>query len=248
MEIFDILKKNRALAFIASGAIIAGIAISFLLIPTIIDVFSTELSGGSNDVDHNNSKLGARVAKYMDSRESDIVFGWCFNNTVVNDDLSSIFDHFIDAILISGAPLNETVMNVSVVYHPEAIVADINPYELAGIANGFENALVGLDEISTDITIWDNIWPPTFLWDIAYIDGSSLSLIYSREYHVIAAINGTWTRSGDMYLGVMFPNFSYSTHSYETAYFVLGTASEALIESVIIDFQNMITGAFEYNV
>ncbi|MFW9997218.1 MAG: hypothetical protein ACFFD4_34560 [Candidatus Odinarchaeota archaeon] len=238
------MKYSKELLVIIIGCVLISITAGTVLLGPAILGF---VNNGESTNTTGNSKiwLGARIAEYMDYRESDIVFSWCFNNTFVNQNLTDHFGTFVDAVLFNGAPVDESTMNVSVIHHPAAINEQIDPTELAIVVNGIENALTGLEEVSTDIKDWNAIWPPTLLWDIAFDDGSALSLLYSREYRVITAINGTWSAGTWEHYGVVYPDFSFNTHSYETNYLVLDSEAVLLIEAAIESFYGLVISAFD---
>jgi hypothetical protein len=195
--------------------------------------------------------IGARIAEYMDTRSSDILFGFSFNNSFVNTNLSDIVQTYVDGFIIYGAPMNGSTINLTIIHVLGANSTIIDTTEFISVTDNFEIAMRGLDNVSTEVDNWSYICPPTFMWDIAFDDNTSLSLVYSQERKVMAAVNGTWEMSSfgfgdDPPIFIDFPNFEYDWEEYiNRKYLVLDDESETLIQTAILNFYNMIKDALE---
>ncbi|MFW9991127.1 MAG: hypothetical protein ACFFD4_03625 [Candidatus Odinarchaeota archaeon] len=251
MRINGDIKKNSLIAGLAGIFFTLVVLSAVFLGPAVLDFINDPFTPGSEPgPDIVETKLGARIAKYMESRSSDVLFSWCYNNTFSNVNLTDFFQDYVDGFLIYGAPVNESIMgtNISVLHISGVETAEFDSSDLNTVATSFENALKGLDNVSTTITEWMDFWPPTFLWDVAYKDNTSISLAYSQEHRVIGIVNGTWTMSKFGLEGeivVDFPQFEYNWESFDNrAYLILDDESEALVLTAIQVLYDKITGAF----
>jgi hypothetical protein len=235
-------------------ALTAGVSLTMVVIAAVFFLPELELFSSSEIPEPGpikGSALGSRIASFMDSRTPDVVFAWSSNNTVVNSDLTEQFNDYVHAVMNYGIPISVARSNVSVFIGVENFrmkTVENDPEALNSVAENFENALHGLEDISASLTSLDDIWPITFLWDIAYSDSTSLSLIYSQEYHVIAAINGTWIMDEMKLLDktVPFPYFQYDENHYDSVNFLeLDPTTETLVTAAIQSYIDMTVGAFE---
>ncbi|MHA2364840.1 MAG: hypothetical protein ACXAC7_12870 [Candidatus Hodarchaeales archaeon] len=241
MKINGDIKKNSLLALLAGSILTIIVVSSIFVLPGIIPISNpTEEEEPPNE----SLKLGARIAKYMNERASEVVFGWCYNNTFVNLNITELIGDYADGFLVYGAPINDSTINMSVLHVSGVDTGDINTEDFISVVDSFETALNELNNVSTEITDWMDIWPPTFLWDIAYEDGTSLSLVYSQEKQVIAAVNGTWTTSEFGLAGgviIEFPNFEYNWEDYDNRkYFELDENSNQLVITAMERFLELI--------
>ncbi|MFW9915637.1 MAG: hypothetical protein ACFFGZ_08490 [Candidatus Thorarchaeota archaeon] len=250
MKIKDRLQKNGSLVAISAFLLIGLVAISsaVFLLPEL-ELFSSSEIPEAGPI--KGSALGSRIANFMDSRAPDVVFAWSSNNTVVNSDLTEQFNDYVHAVMNYGMPISVARSNVTLFIGLEDFrieTVENDPEALNAVAENFESALNGLEDVSTSLTSLDDIWPATFLWDIAYSDGTSLSLIYSQEYHVIAAINGTWIMGQIDLLGktVPFPYFQYDENHYDSMSFLeLDRTTEIPVTAATQSYIDMTVGAFE---
>ncbi|MHA2295107.1 MAG: hypothetical protein ACXAEU_22080 [Candidatus Hodarchaeales archaeon] len=244
------LKKDSIFAIIRGTILTLAIVSSVFLLPVVINFINNPLTPGPGPQDLDS--IGDRVAKYIDSRSSEVVFGgYTFVNVNLTNNLESIesIGH-VDGVLVYGSPVTESITrgNITILQDHGGETGSIIPTELNSVANSFELALSGLEDESTDISDWKDMWPPTFSWDIAYNDGTSISLVYSKEQRVIAAVNGTWTMSGltiavdDTFIEL--PEFDYVWDDFDSRTFlILDDESEPLVFDAIQAFYGLITGA-----
>ncbi|MFX0116607.1 MAG: hypothetical protein ACFFB3_18810 [Candidatus Hodarchaeota archaeon] len=246
-----IKRKNRKADLFATIS-----AISLAMIVIISVFFLSELDFfGSADVSGPGpakaSALGTRIATYMDSRGPDVAFAWSFNNTVVNSDLSEHLNDYVHGVFNYGPSVSSVQANVSVFMGIEDFrmeTAEIDPLILELVADSFEMALNDLEDVSADLKELEDVWPATFIWDIAYSDFTALTLVYSQERHVIAAVNGTWTlieieiAPGHF---VPYPEFQYDENIFgELSFLELDDASEVLVATAIQSYIDMTVSAF----
>lgn len=246
MKINGDVKKNSLIASVAGLFLALTVVGAVLLVPNL-DLFdSSEIPGPGPE-----PAMGARIAQYIDARSSDVSFAWCFNNTIVNVNLTDLFGVFVNGILISTPPSGVGTANVTAHIISGVNFGETTSSELNYVVDAFETALNDLDTASETVSDWMDIWPPTFLWDIAYSDGTSLSLVYSQEQRVIAAVNGTWSTSDfEVEPGIIvpFPDVKYNWTSYDNrAYLVLDDASEALVLSAIQLYIDLVAEALVFD-
>ncbi len=196
------LKKQGLLAIFAGG--ITGILLfttvltlynSFNILPYIPPVEDT---------------LGSKIAEDMERKESNITYVRIFNNTWVNVNISDHYERFIDGILIGY--INGT-FSMALLNEPNADIAPINRSELNAVMSVFRASISTLDNVSSTVTTLDDIFPPSFLMDIAYEDGTTLSLAFSVEKKVISFIQGIWTETEYLFRGVRVISFSYNIYN-----------------------------------
>lgn len=242
------MRRNRLFAVTTGiSLILVVIASAFLL--SELELFSSSEIPEPGPI--KGSALGTRIANFMDSRTPDVVFAWSSNNTVVNSNLTEQFSDYVHAVMNYGMSISAARSNVSVFIGLENFkmeTVENDPEELNSVAENFENALKGLEDVSTSLKSLDDVLPVTFLWDIAYSDGTSLSLIYSQEYHVIAAINGTWIMGEMDLLGnkVPFPYFQYDENHYDSMNFLeLDRTTEIPVTAALQSYIDMTVSAFE---
>jgi len=129
--------------------------------------------------------------------------------------------------------------------------AEISSSTLDLIFNKVEIAIENLNETSDSIKDLGDIipWPPTFVWDIAFNDNTSISLIYSKDQNVLAAINGTWKASefglsGDEIID--FPQFEYEYHSQYVPlpFLILDETAELQILDAVNSYVDLVSGEF----
>ena len=242
------LKRNSIIAIIAGCVLTIGVVGTGTTMTAVIYFLSNpgtpppDPGPGPGDVILQT--IGARIAEYIDDRAADVVFGWCYNNTFVNLNITTHFPFYVDAVMLSGALDNSTDLNLSVIHEPMAENTTVSSSSVSSVVNQLEKAITTLNDTSPTISSIDHIFPPTLLWDIAFSDNTSLSIVYSKQAHVFAAINGTWEYSDFIFHGVRFPLFDYSTNPWDAAYLVLDNESEHLVLSALQALQDMIIEAF----
>ena len=239
------------------AAIIAGIILTLIIVGAI--VFIPELfiniprEPNGNNGNHNGQKftLGSRIASYIESRSSDILFTWSYNNSIVNINFTDQIGAYVDGVLTYGSHINGSIANVSLVGVFGSQTEEISSSTLDSIFTNFEIAMESLNETSNTINDLGDItpWPPTFVWDIAFKDNTSISLMYSKDQHVLAAINGTWTASEYGLTGnetIEFPQFEYEYHSQEVplTFLILDETTEQLIINAINTYVDLVSGQF----
>ncbi|MFX0206848.1 MAG: hypothetical protein ACFFDT_12750 [Candidatus Hodarchaeota archaeon] len=181
--------------------------------------------------------IGAQIAARMAASEENISYVWCYNNTWVNFNLSEHYSPlYIDGIrigLVNDAP------KMALIHEPAAELADIDQQDLNDVMANFRGALEVLNETSPTLTMTD-IWPPSFICDIAYEDGTSLSLVFSKEHNVISVVNGTWVLSQYPHHGINGVNVAYN---YDDLVF-LPISDVQLILTAIQSFEQLIFETF----
>ncbi|MFX1511474.1 MAG: hypothetical protein ACFFCQ_02705 [Promethearchaeota archaeon] len=198
------LKKN------AVFAVFVGLALAILLIAGTVTfyniAFSPSKEPATPNLPINTKKIGERIATRMATSEPDIAFIWSSNNTWVNSNLSIDYSTYVDAISIGKAGES---LQMALIHKPEARLADVNQQELNGVTENFRSAIAGLNKTSNQYTSIDDIFPLTLFMDIAYENGTSLSLVYAKEENVIGIVNGTWEESDGTMWGINILLFSY---------------------------------------
>jgi hypothetical protein len=202
--------RNGLLALITGGiiAIILFMTISNFIYP----FFSPEDPPDDPIVE---DTLGKIIAKQMETKESNIEYVWIYNNTWVNVELSAHYypahDKMIDGLLFGYIEEN---FSLALIHEPEADITQINRSELSPIMTKFRTAIVPLNTTSLDVQSIDDMWPPSFLMDIAYVDGSSFSIAFSQQYSVLGFFEGNWTQTEWDFWGVKVIQFSYNTDNF----------------------------------
>ncbi|UCG01980.1 MAG: hypothetical protein JSW11_20575 [Candidatus Heimdallarchaeota archaeon] len=238
-------------------AIIAGIGFTLVIVGAIVIIpdllvnIPTEPNG--NNGNHNGDKftIGSRIASYIESRSSDILFTWSYNNSIVNVNFTYQVGDYVDGVLTYGSHINGSVANVSLVGVFGSQTEEISSSTLDSIFTKFEIAIEDLNETSDTITGLGDITPcpPTFVWDIAFNDNTSISLMYSKDQHVLAAINGTWTASEYGLSGediIEFPQFEYEYHSQEVPlpFLILDETAEQHVLDAVNTYVDLVSGPF----
>ncbi|MFX0174256.1 MAG: hypothetical protein ACFE9L_20440 [Candidatus Hodarchaeota archaeon] len=249
---------NRTLMKYNIVAIIAGIGLTLIIvgaiviIPDFIANIPTEPNGNNNN-NHNGNDytIGSRIASYIESRSSDIVFTWSYNNSIVNINFTDQIGAYVDGVLTYGSHVNGSVAKASLVGIFGSLSEEISPSTLDSIFTEFEIAIEDLNETSDSIKDLGDLtpWSPTFIWDIAFNDNTSISLIYSKDQHVIAAINGTWTASEYGLSGdeiIEFPQFEYEYHSQDVPlpFLILDETAELQVLDAVNSYVDLISGQF----
>jgi hypothetical protein len=216
------------------GAVIAASVFTFAFI-----ALNNDDSNGNNNQNGGTiiGGIGARIAARMAESEKNISYLWCCNNTWTNINLSFFYGMPIDGFRVGL--VNDTPQ-MALIHEPEAEFADISQQDLNDGLSGFRSAIEILNETSSVITDIDHIWPPTFMCDFAYEDGSALSIIFSKEHNVISVYNGTWEFSSWSHFGIkdVIVNRNYHDDVYLTL------TDNSLILVAIKNFENMVLAAF----
>ncbi len=151
--------------------------------------------------------IGYLIASRMAAAEENVSYVWCYNNTWVNLDLSEHYGKYIDGVRIG---LVNDSSKMALIHEPSAETKDIDRQDLNTVMANFRGAITVLNDTSESLTDIMQIWPPTFICDIAYENGSSLSLMFSEEHQVLSVLNGTWTLSQWQHHGINALIFNYS--------------------------------------
>lgn len=245
-----LLKYNIAaiIAGITFTLIIAG---AIIIIPDFIANSPTEPNGNNNNHNGHNFTIGARIASYIETRSSDILFTWSYNNSIVNVNFTDQIGAYVDGVLTYGSHVNGSVSKVSLVGVFGSQSEEISSSTLDLIFNKFEIAIEDLNETSDSIKDLGDItpWPPTFVWDIAFNDNTSISLIYSKDQYVLAAINGTWTASEFGLSGeeiIEFPQFEYEYHSQDVPlpFLILDETAELQVLDAVNSYVDLVSVEF----
>jgi hypothetical protein len=195
------LQKYIAVAVIF-GSILAIITFNVLLNATQVNPPGPNPPG--------NQGLGMKIAARMETREENISYIWCYNNTWANLNLSEHYGEFIDGVLID---LVDQTPTAALIHEPTADFADINQLDVNSILADFRTSLSVLNDTSTLIDNLGDLLPLTFLIDIAYEDNTSISVIYSQEHNLVSVINGTWTLSEHLFHGINQVEMDYNYDS-----------------------------------
>ena len=181
--------------------------------------------------------IGAQIAARMAASEENISYVWCYNNTWVNLNLSTHYDPlYIDGVRVG---LVEDTPRMALIHEPTAELADIDQQDLNDVMANFRGAVEVLNDTSSNFTMTD-IWPPSFICDIAYEDETSLSLVFSKEHNVLSVVNGTWELSQDTHHGIHTVNVAYN---YDDLVF-LPISDVQLILTAIESFEQLIYNTF----
>jgi hypothetical protein len=242
-----LMKQNLA-------AIIAGITLTLIIVGAIViipDLIANITKEPNENHNGDNFTIGSRIASYIESRSSDILFTWSYNNSIVNVNFTDQIGAYVDGVLTYGSHVNGSVSKVSLVGVFGSQSAEISSSTLDLIFNKVEIAIENLNETSDSIKDLGDIipWPPTFVWDIAFNDNTSISLIYSKDQNVLAAINGTWKASefglsGDEIID--FPQFEYEYHSQYVPlpFLILDETAELQILDAVNSYVDLVSGEF----
>ncbi|MHA1228822.1 MAG: hypothetical protein ACTSR2_09665 [Candidatus Hodarchaeales archaeon] len=180
--------------------------------------------------------IGFRIAQKMLNSQDNVSYVWCYNNTWVNVNISEHYGRMIDGV--RAGFINDTP-SMALIHEPQAEIATINSSEFNQVMTSFRDAIAALNDTSTNTSIND-IWPPTFLIDIAYDNGSSLSIVYSKEHNMLSVVNGTWTLSSFEHFGIKAIDVIMD---YQSLVFFPLTDSSLMVKA-LQDFANYIYGLF----
>ncbi|MHA1995054.1 MAG: hypothetical protein ACW97Z_10970 [Candidatus Hodarchaeales archaeon] len=156
--------------------------------------------------------MGSGIAKQMESKEANISYLWIYNNTWLNLNISTHYSRFIDGLLVGS--LNGT-FSMALLNEPSAAITPIDRSQLNHVMAEFRSSILALDNISIGVTTLDDIIPPTFLMDLAYEDGTTFSLAFSKEKMVFGFIQGIWEQTEHLIWGVQIVKFSYNLHNMQ---------------------------------
>jgi hypothetical protein len=156
--------------------------------------------------------IGTAIAKQMESKEANISYLWIFNNTWLNLNISTHYSRFIDGLLVGM--INDT-FSMALLNEPRAEITPIDRSQLNHVMADFRSSILSLNNVSEGVTTLDDIIPPTFLMDIAYEDGTTFSLAFSKEKMVFGFIQGIWEQTEYHFWGVKIVNFSYNLHNMQ---------------------------------
>jgi hypothetical protein len=134
--------------------------------------------------------IGDKISKKIKERSSEVEYFWSSNNTWVNNNISSQFDEYIDAFQIALIDDHYQAGIFRVPQETLNVSVDINIFN-AVIANMLSVIEKFDNEAQSALTIND-IFPPTFSIYIAYNDGTSLNLIFSKNDKFLGIWSGTW--------------------------------------------------------
>ncbi|MHA1975002.1 MAG: hypothetical protein ACTSW1_18575 [Candidatus Hodarchaeales archaeon] len=181
--------------------------------------------------------IGYRIAQKMAQSEDNVSYVWCYNNTWVNVNITEHYGQMIDGI--RAGFINDTP-SLALIHEPQAEISSINTSEFNEIMTGFRNAIAVLNDTNTTIDNLIEIWPPTFMIDIAYDNGSALSIVYSKEHDMLSVVNGTWVLSEHENFGIRVIDVTMDYNSL--VFFPLKDTS--LMLKALQDFANYIYGVF----
>ncbi|MFX1516459.1 MAG: hypothetical protein ACFFC6_09120 [Promethearchaeota archaeon] len=219
---------------IVIGGIIATTA--FIVAYNLLNNEDTNGNGNGNG-EPPQGGIGAQIAARMAASEENISYVWCYNNTWVNLNLSSHYDEYIDGIRVG---LVEDTPKMALIHEPVADVVDIDQQDLNDVMAGFRGALEVLNDTSKTITDIDDIWPPSFICDIAYEDETSLSIIFSKEHNILSVVNGTWELSQHTHHEIHTVNVAYN---YDDLVFLPITDVQPIL-TAIQSFEQLIYATF----
>ena len=236
------------------ATIIVALVIGSFLATTILSVITQNPLDNSGSPGQNEPPtspnegsltVGAQIAQYMEELEDQIVFFWSYNNTWVNENLTNIYSQYIDGLLAGmNKTTNETI--IALVHEPQADSATVDLRKVTILFEDFRT-LIGDLSNTTDLSLQD-VFPPTFMIDIAYSDNNSISLVYSAELSVLGVLNGTWQY--DLYYewgfdnthwGVEFPYFQYDSN--EMIFFQLTDSQKDQINLILENLEALVIAA-----
>ena len=181
--------------------------------------------------------VGSKIAERMEAMEENISYIWCYNNTFTNINISNHFQMYIDGVRIGLVDNNPMI---ALIHEPEAEINPIDQQDLNSVMADFRDSIAVHNDTSTTIDNLIEIWPPTFMIDIAYEDSTSISVIYSQEYNLLSVVNGTWTLSAYTHHGI---NTVETSYAYDSAVF-FELEDPALVQTALQSFANLIYDAF----
>lgn len=219
MSINGNIKKYGAIALIFGGIISASLFV------VVLNLGDDIVGPGDNDPSQ-FSGIGARIAARMAETEDNISYVWMYNNSFVNGNLSEHYEQPIDGVRI-GLVNNE--QKIALIHEPAAEVVDINQSDLNSVMSNFRGAIEVLNDTNQTMTDIMDIWPPSFICDIAYEDNTSLSLIFSKEKGVLSVVNGTWSLSSFTHHGINALDIQYS---FDNLVFLPITNIQLMIEAI----------------
>ncbi|NHJ02963.1 MAG: hypothetical protein EAX86_12575 [Candidatus Heimdallarchaeota archaeon] len=184
----------------AIGLLLGGVmAFSVFLI-----IYNLELPSNPN-VPPQENLIGERIAARMAEAEENISHVWCYNNSFVNGNLSEYYEMYIDGLSI-GKSLNDSLI-MALIHEPLAESTEVSQSSLNSVMASFRSAVTNVAGYSSVSDLME-IWPPNFMIDIAYEDGTSLSLIFSKTHQVLSIHNGTWEFSPHYRYGIQLLDFT----------------------------------------
>ena len=217
--------------------IIIGGMIALSILAIMMNLNPPNDTPDNGDPSPSGQKIGLKIASRMEEVEENISYVWCYNNTWVNLNLSEHFGRFIDGVRIGV--VNDTPQ-IALINEPQAEVSEISQEDVNSVMGKFRGAISVINDTSQSYSDIMQIWPPSFICDIAYEDGSSLSLMFSKEHQVLSVLNGTWELSQWEHHGINLLLFNYS---YDDLVFLPISNVDQMIEA-IQSFENLIYGTF----
>lgn len=211
--------KYGAIALVIGGILSASIFV------VALNLVNNQTNPGDNNPTPSEG-IGARIAARMANAEDSISYVWMYNNSFVNVNLSAHYVPHIDGVRI-GLVNNEQKM--ALIHEPLAEIADISQVDLDTVMSKFRKAVEVLNDTSQTITDIMDIWPPSFICDIAYEDNTSLSLIFSKEKGVLSIVNGTWELSSAIHHGI---NSVIIQYSFDNLVFLPISNIQLMIEAI----------------
>ena len=243
--------KTTRIGMITGIAIIVIIVGAIAILPDFLANTPTNPDDQNNNENSQKFTLGYRIASYIEARSSDILFTWSYNNSIVNVNFTDQVGAYVDGVLTYGSHVNGTVANASLVGVFGSLSEEISSSTLDSIFTKFQLAMKDLNETSDSIKDPGDVnpWPPTFVWDIAFDDNTSISLMYSKDQNVLAAINGTWEASkyglseGEI---IEFPCFEYEHHSQYVPFpfLILNETAENLVLDAVNSYVTLVSEQF----
>jgi hypothetical protein len=162
-------------------------AVSVIIITSALYIFMTPQEDALELP--NNEKLGAKIAQTMQDRANDVTYLWSFNNTWTNVNLSSHYSQYIDGLRIGLSDDEST--KAALISEPNARIEDIDQDQFNTVMEALRLTISDMDQDQYEDVTFDDLFPPTILFDIVYEDNTTLSLVYSHEEQVLGVLNGT---------------------------------------------------------
>lgn len=217
--------------------IIAGGMISLSILAIMMNLNPPSDTPDNGEPPSSGQSIGFRIASRMASAEENISYVWCYNNSWVNLNLSEHYRRFIDGVRIGL--VNDTP-KIALINEPQANISEISQQDVNTVMGKFRGAISDVNDTSQSYTDIMQIWPPSFICDIAYEDGSSLSLMFSKDHQVLSVLNGTWELSQWKHHGINVISFNYS---YDDLVFLPISDLYQMLEA-IQSFENLIYATF----
>ena len=184
-----------------------------------------------------NEIKGKLIAQELNEKYNNISYIWLYNNTFCNSNLTSQFGMYIDGLRVAK---KENTMEMALIYEPNISVTTVDNQNLSTSMGKFVSVFESVTQLSNSTLT--AVFPPTILIDIAYEDGTSISIVYSKERKIYGAIDGAWTLSESTHHGLHSVQFFYSSTKF--TFFMLTDHLVTSANNAIAGFKDLIVSSF----